>query len=139
MPVGIAVSGEKSVHMFAPIGDHLIAVEPDEGLVRAWQHARQATGLPGHGRVIGQIPVSWDPDGDTAVKRAHDQFRWFAGGWHVNADLPTTAGFAAATQFVRPGGRGGEHSVRAGSRRDRRRRPRVLGGRVHRHRLGADR
>jgi G6PDH family F420-dependent oxidoreductase len=102
VPVGIAVSGEKSVHMFAPIGDHLIAVEPDEGLVRAWQHARQATGLPGHGRVIGQIPVSWDPDGDTAVKRAHDQFRWFAGGWHVNADLPTTAGFAAATQFVRP-------------------------------------
>jgi hypothetical protein len=36
------------------------------------------------------------------VKRAHDQFRWFAGGWPVNADLPTTAGFAAATQFVRP-------------------------------------
>ena len=25
------------------------------------------------------------------------QFRWFAGGWAVNADLPTTAGFAGAT------------------------------------------
>ena len=36
------------------------------------------------------------------VQRAHDQFRWFAGGWTVNADLPTTAGFAGATQFVRP-------------------------------------
>ena len=35
------------------------------------------------------------------MRRAHEQFRWFAGGWSVNADLPTTAGFAAATQFVR--------------------------------------
>lgn len=37
-----------------------------------------------------------------AGERAHYQFRWFAGGWSVNADLPTTAGFAAATQLVRP-------------------------------------
>lgn len=102
VPIGIAVSGEKSVHMFAPLGDHLIAVEPDKSLVDAWRDARRATGLPGHGRVIGQIPVSWDPDKDTAVKRAHDQFRWFGGAWHVNADVPTTAGFAGATQFVRP-------------------------------------
>jgi G6PDH family F420-dependent oxidoreductase len=50
---------------------------------------------------VGQIPVSWDPDRDVAIKRAHDQFRWFAGGWAVNADLPTPAGFAGATQFVR--------------------------------------
>jgi len=36
------------------------------------------------------------------VQRAHGQFRWFGGGWAVNADLPTTAGFEGATQFVRP-------------------------------------
>ena len=36
------------------------------------------------------------------MARAHEQFRWFAGGWSVNADLPTTAGFAGATQYVRP-------------------------------------
>ena len=36
------------------------------------------------------------------IARAHDQFRWFAGGWSVNADLPTPAGFAGASQFVRP-------------------------------------
>jgi G6PDH family F420-dependent oxidoreductase len=53
-------------------------------------------------RIIGQIPISWGPDRDEAVERAHAQFRWFAGGWAVNADLPTTAGFAGATQFVRP-------------------------------------
>ena len=36
------------------------------------------------------------------MKKAHEQFRWFGGGWSVNADLPTPAGFAGATQFVRP-------------------------------------
>ena len=87
---------------FAPLADHLIAIEPNKDVVDAWHDARRATGLPGDVRVIGQIPVCWDPDRDTAVKRAHEQFRWFAGGWAVNRDLPTTAGFAGATQFVRP-------------------------------------
>ena len=77
-------------------------MQPDKELVDAWHNARQAGGWPGGGRVIGQIPVCWDPDRDTAIARAHDQFRWFAGGWAVNADLPTPAGFAGATQFVRP-------------------------------------
>ena len=48
------------------------------------------------------MPICWDPDEQTAIERAHDQFRWFGGGWAVNADLPTPAGFAAASQFVRP-------------------------------------
>jgi len=52
--------------------------------------------------VIGQIPICWDPDRDTAVQRAHDQFRaGSAVGGAVNADLPTTSGFEGATQFVR--------------------------------------
>jgi G6PDH family F420-dependent oxidoreductase len=104
VPVAIAaaVSGERSVETFAPLADHLVAVEPDKDLVDAWHGARKATGLPGHVRVIGQIPICWDPDRDAAMARAHEQFRWFAGGWAVNAELPTTAGFAGATQFVRP-------------------------------------
>ncbi len=103
-PVAIAaaVSGDRSVETFAPLVDHLIAVEPDQDLVDGWHKARKGTGLPGDSRVIGQIPICWDTDRDAAVARAHEQFRWFAGGWSVNADLPTTAGFAGATQFVRP-------------------------------------
>ncbi|GAB3602691.1 LLM class F420-dependent oxidoreductase [Microbacterium aureliae] len=97
LEIGVAVSGEESIAMFAPLGDHLIAVQPDGDLVGQWEAAH------GEGsRKIGQIPISWDPDRDAAVERAHEQFRWFAGGWAVNADLPTPAGFAAATQFVRP-------------------------------------
>jgi G6PDH family F420-dependent oxidoreductase len=104
IPVAIAaaVSGERSVDMFACLADHLIAVEPDREIVDAWHDARRATGLPAHVRVIGQLPICWDPDREAAVRRAHEQFRWFAGGWAVNSDLPTTAGFAGATQFVRP-------------------------------------
>ena len=46
--------------------------------------------------------MCWDPDREAAVLRAHEQFRWFGGGWAVNADLPTPAGFDGATQFVTP-------------------------------------
>lgn len=104
VPVAIAaaVSGPKSIETFAPLADHLIAVEPDGDLVDSWHDARRATGLPGDVRVVGQIPICWDPDRDAAIGRAHEQFRWFGGGWQVNADLPTTAGFAGATRFVRP-------------------------------------
>jgi G6PDH family F420-dependent oxidoreductase len=104
-PVAIAtaVSGEKSVHRFAPLSDHLVAVQPEADLLAMWNSAAGATSIGHDGaRAIGQIPICWDTDRDAAVARAHDQFRWFAGGWAVNSDLPTTAGFAGATQFVRP-------------------------------------
>lgn len=99
--IGVAVSGPQSVSRFAPLADHLVAVDPDADLVAGWEQARAGTGAR-PSRKIAQMPLSWDPDPDAAVARAHDQFRWFAGGWKVNADLPTTAAFTAATQFVTP-------------------------------------
>jgi len=104
VPVGIAVAvgGKKAIDRFAELADHCIAVEPDKELVDAWWAARRVDNGARAGRVVGQMPVSWDPDRAAAVERAHEQFRWFAGGWKVNADLPTPAGFAAASRFVRP-------------------------------------
>ncbi|HZJ03989.1 MAG TPA: TIGR03557 family F420-dependent LLM class oxidoreductase [Nocardioidaceae bacterium] len=102
VPIGIAVSGKQSISKFAPLADALVAVEPDAGLVRDWDQA-SGSGSPGGGnRKIGQIPVCWNPSNDEAVARAHEQFRWFGGGWKVNAELPGTAAFAGATQFIRP-------------------------------------
>jgi G6PDH family F420-dependent oxidoreductase len=98
VPIGIAVSGERSVSRFAPLADHLIAVEPDEELIKAWDQQKNGTSS----RKIGQIPICWDSDENRAIERAHQQFRWFGGGWAVNADLPTPAGFEGASQFVRP-------------------------------------
>jgi G6PDH family F420-dependent oxidoreductase len=100
--IGLAVAGDRGIAHFAPLADHLVAVEPKPELVSSWNAVDGATRIGEGARAVGQIPICWDPDEQAAVERAHDQFRWFAGGWSVNADLPTTAGFAAATQFVRP-------------------------------------
>jgi len=45
--------------------------------------------------------LSYDPDEPTAVKRAMEQFRWFTGGWRVNAELPVPAPFEMASRTVR--------------------------------------
>ncbi|MGZ4445314.1 MAG: LLM class F420-dependent oxidoreductase [Nocardioides sp.] len=103
VPLAVAVAGDKGVERFAALADHLIAVEPRADLVEAWNAVEGAPRIGAGGtRAVGQIPICWDPDKETAVRRAHEQFRWFAGGWKVNADLPTPSGFSGATQFVRP-------------------------------------
>jgi len=96
VPIGVAVSGEQSVRAFAPLADHLIAVEPDVQLVQWWDAATEKP----HSRKIGQLPICWGEDRTACVERAHELFRWFGGGWKVNAELPGPAGFAGATQFV---------------------------------------
>jgi G6PDH family F420-dependent oxidoreductase len=97
VPMAVAVSGQQSIELFAPAADAMIAVEPDAELCASWRrHAPEAE------RIIGQIPICFDADEQAAITRAHEQFRWFGGGWKVNAELPGTSGFAGATQFVRP-------------------------------------
>ena len=95
--LGIAVSGPRSIELAARFADVMIAVEPEQSLVTGFDEAAGA-GKP----KVGQIPVCFDTDRDAAVARAHEQFRWFGNGWKVNAELPGTAAFAGATQFVRP-------------------------------------
>jgi G6PDH family F420-dependent oxidoreductase len=97
VPIGVAVSGKQSVETFARLAQHLIAVEPQGELLALWDAAIGNT----HSRKIGQLPVSWGPDRDTCIERAHETFRWFGGGWKVNAELPGPAGFDAASQYVR--------------------------------------
>jgi hypothetical protein len=40
--IGVAVSGEEGIEAFAPLADHLIAVEPQVELVEQWDEARGA-------------------------------------------------------------------------------------------------
>jgi G6PDH family F420-dependent oxidoreductase len=95
VPIAVAVSGSQSVQRFAPLTDAMIAIEPMAELCDEWNRVGRRDAPK-----IAQLPVSWDADRDAAITRAHEQFRWFAGGWKVNAELPGPAGFAAATQFV---------------------------------------
>jgi G6PDH family F420-dependent oxidoreductase len=95
VPIAVAVSGDQSVQRFAPLADAMVAVEPEASLVQEWDRVGRADAPK-----IGQLPVSWGSDRDAAITRAHEQFRWFAGGWKVNAELPGPPAFEAATQFV---------------------------------------
>lgn len=95
--IGIAVSGPDSCRLAGEHADLMVAVEPKAELGEAFD-AAGGTGKPR----VGQVAISYDPDRDEAVRRAHEQFRWFGLGWKVNADLPGPSGFAAATQFVTP-------------------------------------
>jgi len=94
--IGIAVSGPQSTALAGELGDAMIAVAPDAALGSAFD-AAGGTGKPR----IGQLAVSFDPDRSAALDRARQQFRWFAGGWKVNSELPGPSAFAAASQFVR--------------------------------------
>jgi len=108
VPIATAVSGSQGIQRFAARSEHMVSTEPRAELVEEWDAAKGSAGGAASGsaggapsRKIGQLPISWGTDTDAAVARAHEQFRWFAGGWKVNAELPGTAGFAAASQFVR--------------------------------------
>ncbi|MGP2436176.1 LLM class F420-dependent oxidoreductase [Streptomyces sp. JW3] len=96
-PIGMAVSGERSCALAGRFADLVIATEPKPDLLAAFDRHGGA-GKPR----VGQLPVCYDPDRETAIRRAHDQFRWFGLGWKVNSELPHPDSFAAATQFVTP-------------------------------------
>jgi G6PDH family F420-dependent oxidoreductase len=70
VPIGIAVSGPDSCRLAGAKADVLVAVEPSEELVQMFEDAGGA-GKPR----VGQIAVAYDTDRDTAVQRAHEQFR----------------------------------------------------------------
>lgn len=102
LEIAVAAGGERAVEALAPLADHLIATEPSAALVDAW-NATADRQIPGQARAIGQLPICWHPDSaEQAKELAYQQFRWFGGGWAVNADLPTPAGFAGASKYVRP-------------------------------------
>lgn len=97
VPIGIAVSGQQSCQLAGEHADLMIAVEPNPELGQMFD-AAGGTRKPR----VGQIALSYDPDREIAVQRAHSQFRWFGLGWKVNADLPNPESFDAATAFVTP-------------------------------------
>jgi G6PDH family F420-dependent oxidoreductase len=97
VPIGVAVSGRRSCRLAGEKADLMIAIEPRRELGEMFD----AAGGSGKPR-IGQVAIAYDADRDAAVKRAHEQFRWFGLGWKVNADLPGPPSFEAATEFVTP-------------------------------------
>jgi len=98
VPIGVAVSGRQSCELLAPLGQHMVGVEPEAELVEAWSAAKGDDS----GRKVGQMVISWDRDVAAAKERAHRLFRWSLTDWKVNAELPGTAGFDSASTAVSP-------------------------------------
>jgi G6PDH family F420-dependent oxidoreductase len=96
LKLAIAASGEQSCRLAGQNADCLIAVKPSSAIVAAFD-AAGGTGKPR----VGQLPISYDRNRDCAIKRALELFGWFGGGWKVNAELPGTAAFEAASSYVR--------------------------------------
>jgi len=95
-PLGIACSDQASCHLAGRHADVMIAVQPEPDLGRMFDEA----GGNGKSRV-GQIALAYDTDEQAAVRRVMEQFRWFTGGWRVNAELPLPASFDVASKMVR--------------------------------------
>lgn len=74
-------------------------VGPTHGCHRVHAHGRAGAGGAGKAKV-GQLAISYDPDPQAARKWALEQFRWFLGGWDVNAELPGPRHFASVSRAV---------------------------------------
>lgn len=97
VPIGIAVSGKQSCELFSPLADVMVGIDPEPELGQWWDEGRAEPS-----RKVAQLPISWDRDVEAAKERAHRLFRWSAGGWKVNAELPSPAAFDSASASVRP-------------------------------------
>src|SRR5512139_398976 len=97
VPIAMAASGPRSCELAGEYADALIAVEPNGRLVKDFE----AAGGPGR-PCYGQLPVSYDTDGEAALERARRLWGWAATGWKLMSELPGPANFAAAMRYVRP-------------------------------------
>ncbi|MEV0961586.1 MULTISPECIES: TIGR03557 family F420-dependent LLM class oxidoreductase [unclassified Streptomyces] len=96
-PIGFAVSDDGSCGLAGRLADFMIAIRPEHSLAESFERA----GGSGKARV-GQLAVCYDTDREAAVRRAHEQFRWFGMGGTAKAELANPDSFEEATRFVRP-------------------------------------
>jgi G6PDH family F420-dependent oxidoreductase len=92
----MAASGKASSKLAASAGGGLCLTEPQ---FEVTNHFKKSGGDAED--VWGQVITAWNAKSEAGLKEAHDNFRFAAGGWKVQAELPNPVNFAAATQTVR--------------------------------------
>jgi G6PDH family F420-dependent oxidoreductase len=92
----VAAGGPEAARLAAHKGDGLIATEAKPELVKAYRDAG------GKGPCYAEVTLCWAASEEEAKRTAHHFFRWSVTGWPVQAELPTTESFAAATKHVTP-------------------------------------
>ena len=101
--LAVAVAGDRAIEHFAPLADHLVAVEPDAGLIESWnavdgRAADRAQRRQGHRAGPDLLGPGREDRGDAGA-RAVPLVRGRVERERRPAD---PAGFAAASQYVRP-------------------------------------
>lgn len=77
-------------------GDGLVATEPRPDLIEAFSSS------DGSGPRYAEVALCCADREEDARQTAHRYFRWAVTGWPVQAELPDTEGFAAASRHVSP-------------------------------------
>jgi G6PDH family F420-dependent oxidoreductase len=95
-PVVIAAGGPRAAKLAGEKGDGLMTTEPKRELVEAFSAAG------GNGPRYAEVGMCWARSEEEARKTAHKYFRWSVAGWPVQAELPDTESFAAASKHVTP-------------------------------------
>jgi G6PDH family F420-dependent oxidoreductase len=93
-PIVIAAGGPKAARFAAEKGCGLMATEARADLVDAFR------GAGGSGPRYAEVAMCCAGREKEAQQTAHRYFRWAATGWPVQAELPDTKGFAAASQYI---------------------------------------
>jgi G6PDH family F420-dependent oxidoreductase len=93
-PIVIAAGGPKAARFAAEKGCGLMATEARADLIDAFR------GAGGAGPRYAEVAMCCAGREKEARQTAHRYFRWAATGWPVQAELPDTKGFAAASQFI---------------------------------------
>jgi G6PDH family F420-dependent oxidoreductase len=92
-PVVLAAGGPRAARIAAEKGDGLMATEPRKDLVEAYGSK---------GPRYCEVNLCCAESEDTARETAHKYFRWSLTGWPVQAELPDTKGFEAASKNIAP-------------------------------------
>ena len=93
----VAAGGRGAARLAADVADGVCVTESSTDIMAAYLAAggrRETT--------WGQVVLAWAADDETGLSDAHAQFRFAAGGWKVQAELPNPVNFDAATQTVSP-------------------------------------
>jgi len=90
-PVVIAAGGPKAARFAREKGDGLMATEPRKDIVEAFGRK---------GPRYAEVAMCCAEREDNARTTAHKYFRWSLLGWPVQAELPDTKGFAAASKHI---------------------------------------
>lgn len=96
IPVVLGVSGPESVELAVEIADGIMTTSPQADLVEGFRKGGK------EGPAYAEVALAYAATEEEGRKIAHERFRFSAFDWSVNSELPTVAGFEAATKHVRP-------------------------------------